>query len=153
MIFKQHEINELNNELKNKKIVFTNGCFDLLHRGHIDYLSKSRKLGDVLVVGLNTDSSVKRLKGNSRPLLSEEDRAFMLDNIKAVDYVIMFKEDTPLEIIKDIEPDVLVKGRDYENKEVVGQDFVEKKGGKVVLIDFIQGYSTTNLITKIKNME
>lgn len=133
-----------------KKIVFTNGCFDILHIGHIRYLQKAAKLGDVLVVGLNSDASVKRLKGEERPINSELDRAEQLCALEFVDYVVIFEEDTPLELIKKIQPDVLVKGGDYSNEYVVGTNEVEARGGKLVLIPFVEGKSTTNIIERIK---
>jgi len=131
---------------KNKKIVFTNGCFDILHRGHIEYLMKSKSLGDVLVVGLNSDSSVKKLKGNSRPIVNEDDRAYILSALSFVDFVVIFEEDTPYELIKIIKPDILTKGADYKNKEVIGSDIAKE----VKLINFVDGKSTTKTIQKIK---
>ena len=133
-------------QLKNKKIIFTNGCFDILHVGHISYLQKARNLGDLLVVGLNSDRSVRALKGESRPINSQKDRALMLAALEFVDFVIIFDEDTPLNLIKTLRPDILVKGADYEGKEVVGSNFVKE----VKLIDFIDGKSTTNIINRIK---
>lgn len=130
----------------NKKIVFTNGCFDILHYGHVSYLKEAKNLGDILVVGLNSDSSIKRLKGESRPINTQEDRANILRELKCVDFVIIFDEDTPLELIKRLKPDILVKGGDYKNKEVIGSDIVPC----VRLIDFIPNKSTTNIINKIK---
>ncbi len=129
---------------KNKKIVFTNGCFDILHRGHITYLFEAKKLGDVLVIGLNSDSSVKRLKGEKRPINSEKDRALLLSALEMVDYVVIFEEDTPYEILSKIKPDVLVKGGDYKVENVVGREFASE----TVIIDFVDGYSTTNIINK-----
>ena len=136
---------------KSKKIVFTNGCFDIIHAGHISYLNEAKTLGDILIVGLNSDKSVRRLKGGGRPIVSEKDRAYVLANLKPVDYVIMFDEDTPYELIKEIKPDVLVKGADYEGKSIVGSDIVESSGGKTVLINFIKGKSTSGIIKKIKS--
>jgi len=130
-----------------KKVVFTNGCFDILHRGHASYLQKAKALGDALVVGVNSDDSVSRLKGDDRPINSLEDRAFMLASLESVDYVVEFDEDTPLELIEHIEPDILVKGADYEGKDVVGS----KVAKEVVLIEFVDGKSTTKLIEKIKS--
>lgn len=132
-----------------KSIVFTNGCFDIIHSGHTTYLDSARKLGDVLVIGLNTDSSVRRLKGDSRPLNDESDRAIVLSALKAVDYVCLFDEPTPLELIHSCKPDVLVKGGDYVIEEIVGYDFVTKNGGEVVTIPFVEGKSTTNIINKM----
>ena len=142
------EISQIVKELKkeNKKIVFTNGCFDILHRGHISYLQKAKELGDILIVGLNSDESVKRLKGNSRPINSFEDRAYMLAALSSTDYIVGFSEDTPYNLIKAVKPDILVKGADYKDKEVIGSDIAKE----VKLIDFIDGKSTTNIIKKIK---
>jgi D-beta-D-heptose 7-phosphate kinase/D-beta-D-heptose 1-phosphate adenosyltransferase len=134
---------------KNKKIVFTNGCFDILHRGHASYLNKAKELGDILVVGLNSDSSVKRLKGASRPINNEFDRAYMLASLSSTDYIVIFEQDTPYELIKAVKPDILVKGTDYKNKEVVGSDIAKE----VVLIDFIDGKSTTSIIKKIEDLK
>lgn len=133
-----------------KKIVFTNGCFDILHIGHIRYLQEAAKLGDMLIVGLNSDASVKRLKGEERPINNERDRAELLSALSFVDYVVIFEQDTPLELIKMVQPDVLVKGGDYSNEYVVGTNEVEDRGGKLVLIPFVDGKSTTNIINKIK---
>ena len=135
---------------KNKKLVFTNGCFDLIHRGHVAYLNEAKSLGDILVVGLNSDSSVRKLeKGSNRPFNNENDRAFVLDNIKAVDYVIIFSEDTPYNLIKNIKPDVLVKGGDWKEEDIVGSEVVKACGGKVISLKFVENYSTTSLINKI----
>ncbi len=134
-------------KVTNKKIVFTNGCFDILHVGHAKYLKKAKTLGDILVVGLNSDSSVKRLKGDSRPVNSELDRACLLAALGFVDYVVIFDEDTPRELIKFLKPHILVKGADYEGKEVVGSELVEK----VVLIDFVDGKSTSEIIKRIND--
>lgn len=134
-----------------QKIVFTNGCFDILHVGHIRYLQEAAKLGDVLVIGLNSDASVKRLKGPERPINGELERAEMLGALGFVDYVAIFEEDTPLKLINTIQPDVLVKGGDYEPDEVVGKKEVEERGGKLVLIPFVEGKSTTRIIEKIKS--
>lgn len=136
---------------KDKKIVFTNGCFDILHIGHVRYLQEAAKLGDILVMGLNSDASVRRLKGPERPVNNEMDRAELLCALGFVDYVVIFEEDTPLELIKKIQPDVLVKGGDYSNEYVVGTNEVEARGGKLILIPFVEGKSTTNIIEKIKN--
>ena len=139
-------------DLKNsngKKIVFTNGCFDILHVGHIQYLEQAADLGDVLVVGLNSDRSVRALKGADRPINSENDRAKMLASLGCVDYVVIFDEDTPYELIRKIQPDILVKGGDYSVDEVVGRDVVEDKGGEVRILPFVEGKSTTGIIKKI----
>lgn len=137
-------------KFQDKKIVFTNGCFDILHLGHIDYLSKARDQGDILIVGVNTDDSVRRLKGNGRPLTDEVSRSMIIASLHFVDAVILFDEDTPYELIKFIQPDILVKGKDYKPEEVVGYDIVTKKGGEVVTIDLVEGYSTTAIEEKIK---
>lgn len=134
-----------------QEVVFTNGCFDILHLGHIDYLEKARKLGDRLVIGLNTDASVSRLKGPQRPLNSEEARARMLAALEFVDAVTLFGEDTPKQLIETLKPDILVKGSDYLTENIVGADIVIAHGGRVETIDLVEGYSTTALIQKIKN--
>jgi D-glycero-beta-D-manno-heptose 1-phosphate adenylyltransferase len=136
--------------LFNKKIVFTNGCFDLIHRGHVDYLSKAADLGDILIVGLNTDKSIQRIKGKNRPILDEYSRSLLLASFGFVDLVVLFDEDTPYELIKAVQPDFLVKGSDYKAEDIVGHDIVEKKSGEVVTIDLVKGYSTTNIIEKLK---
>jgi rfaE bifunctional protein nucleotidyltransferase chain/domain len=134
---------------KSKKIVFTNGCFDVLHRGHVDYLVQASDLGDLLVIGLNTDESVKRLKGPSRPYLDEETRAYILASMSFVAAVILFEEDTPLELIRKVKPDVLVKGSDYKPVEIVGHDLVTSWGGKVLTVDLTPGFSSTQVIGKL----
>jgi rfaE bifunctional protein nucleotidyltransferase chain/domain len=134
---------------KSKIIVFTNGCFDILHRGHIEYLSKAAENGDVLVVGLNTDKSVKKIKGSGRPYQDQESRALILASLHFVTAVILFNEETPYELIKLIQPDVLVKGGDYKPEEIIGYDIVKAKGGKVVTVDYIDDYSTSGIIEKI----
>ena len=133
-----------------KTIVFTNGCFDILHRGHVEYLAQAADLGDVLVVGLNTDASVKRLKGESRPVNDEQSRALLLSALQFVDAVVLFDDDTPYELIKQVQPDVLVKGNDYKPEEIVGYDIVTAKGGKVLTINLVEGFSTTNIIKRMK---
>ncbi len=135
----------------NQKLVFTNGCFDILHRGHIDYLDKTAALGDKLIVGLNTDSSVKTLKGEKRPFIDEKSRAILIASLEMVDAVILFSEKTPYDLINKIKPDVLTKGKDYEIEEIAGFDIVLEKGGKVETIELTEGFSTTSLIEKIKN--
>ena len=140
-------INKIKSE--GKKIVFTNGCFDLLHVGHIKYLSQAKDLGDILIIGLNSDKSVKKLKGNNRPINSFEDRAKLLAALKSVDLVIMFEEQTPENLIKEIIPDVLVKGGDYDIEEIVGYQTVIDNGGQVKTLSFYEGYSSTNYIDKI----
>lgn len=134
-----------------KKIVFTNGCFDIVHLGHIDYLEKAKNLGDKLVLGLNTDASVKRLKGANRPIINEYARARMMAALAFVDAVILFDESTPKELIETICPDILVKGDDYSIENIVGADFVIKNGGEVKTISLVDGYSTSNIIKLIKN--
>jgi D-beta-D-heptose 7-phosphate kinase/D-beta-D-heptose 1-phosphate adenosyltransferase len=133
------------------KVVFTNGCFDLLHPGHISLLYQARSLGDRLVVGLNTDASVRRLKGARRPILSERDRAAMLGALSCVDLVVHFEEDTPIDLIQSLRPDILVKGADYKPEEVVGKELVESYGGAVKLVEVVRGYSTTNLTRKVQS--
>ena len=135
------------------KVVFTNGCFDLLHQGHLNYLARARQLGDMLIVGLNSDHSVRRLKGEGRPVNDERSRALMLASLQVVDYVVLFDEDTPYNIISMLQPDVLVKGGDYDLSQIVGADIVKARGGKVLAIDFLPGYSSTTIIEKIKNAE
>jgi rfaE bifunctional protein nucleotidyltransferase chain/domain len=132
-----------------KKIVFTNGCFDILHAGHADYLNKAKSLGDILVVGINSDASVRRIKGEKRPILPQQMRAYLLDNLKPVDYVVIFEEDTPLELIKAIKPDVLVKGADWDLERIVGADFVLSYGGRVERIAFSFDISTSKVIERI----
>lgn len=133
------------------KVVFTNGCFDILHLGHVDYLEKARQLGDRLVLGLNTDASVSRLKGPLRPVVSQYARARLMAALGFVDTVILFDEPTPLQLIEALKPDILVKGDDYTLQNIVGADFVIAKGGVVKTIPLVEGYSTTRLIDKIKN--
>ena len=130
-------------------IVFTNGCFDILHRGHVEYLAQAADLGDKLIIGLNTDASVKRLKGESRPVNDEKSRALLLSALQFVDVVVFFDEDTPYELIKQVQPDILVKGNDYKPEEIVGYDIVTAKGGKVLTIDLVKGFSTTNIISRL----
>lgn len=132
-----------------KKVVFTNGCFDLVHLGHVDYLSKARDLGDLLIVGLNSDDSIRRLKGEKRPISHQESRAMVLAAFSFVDYVVIFEEDTPLRLITELRPDILVKGGDYNHDNVVGADFVESYGGRLELIPLVPGESTTNLVQKM----
>jgi rfaE bifunctional protein nucleotidyltransferase chain/domain len=135
----------------NRRIVFTNGVFDLIHRGHADYLAKARELGDVLIMGVNTDASVRRLKGEHRPIQDEYSRLFILASFQFVDAVILFDEQTPYELIKRIEPDVLVKGSDYTAENIVGYDIVTANNGSVQTIDFIPGFSTSLIEKRIKN--
>lgn len=140
----------LRSEINPPRVVFTNGCFDLIHQGHVDYLSRARDLGDILVVGLNSDASVSRLKGPSRPISHQESRAWVLAAFSFVDYVVVFGEDTPLLLIEAISPDILVKGGDYDRSNVVGADFVESHGGRLELIPLVPGQSTTNLVNRMK---
>lgn len=146
---------ELEFELKKwrssgKIVVFTNGCFDIIHRGHVEYLDKAKKLGDVLILGLNSDQSVRLLKGPGRPFVSEEDRAYILSQLLSVDVVTLFKEETPYNLINLVKPDILVKGGDYSLDQIVGREIVEKNGGRVIPITLIEGKSTTGLIERIR---
>ncbi len=147
--------NELFKSIANHKnlkeqVVFTNGCFDLLHVGHLRYLKQAKELGDILVIGLNSDNSVKRLKGDSRPIISEANRREMLLGLKAVDYVLLFEDDTPIQLIEKIAPDFLVKGGDWPVESIVGHEFVLDNGGQVLSLPFSDGFSSTNVIEKIK---
>lgn len=152
-LLKLEEFLPIRNRIKEegKKLVFTNGCFDIIHRGHVDYLNRAKALGDYLVVALNSDESVRRLKGEGRPINKLEDRAFVVANLKAVDFVVSFEEDTPFEIISAIIPDVLVKGGDWKIDEIVGRDIVEANGGKVFSLPYVENYSTTSIINKMKS--
>ena len=136
---------------ENKKIVFTNGCFDILHLGHIDYLEKAHNKGDKLILGLNSDSSIKILKGENRPINNEEFRSRMLAALSFIDALVLFSDNTPLQLIERLKPDILVKGDDYLTENIVGADFVIKNGGRVETVELVKGYSTTSLIEKIKN--
>jgi rfaE bifunctional protein nucleotidyltransferase chain/domain len=136
-------------EWKDQKVVFTNGCFDILHLGHVDYLEKAASKGDKLIVALNTDASVSKLKGPTRPVNNENARARIIAALAFVDAVIFFSEDTPLSLIKQLKPDILVKGSDYKISNIVGANIVIENGGKVETIDLVEGYSTTNIINKI----
>ena len=138
-------------KIDGKKIVFTNGCFDLVHRGHLDYLAKAAALGDKLIIGLNTDNSVGRLKGNSRPIVDEYSRAFLLASLCFVDAVMLFDEDTPYNLIQTVQPDILVKGADYQPDAIVGADIVKKKGGEIVTLEFLPNFSTSAMIEKMKD--
>ena len=133
-----------------KKLVFTNGCFDILHRGHVTYLAQVADMGDVLLVGLNTDASVRRLKGESRPVNDEQARALVLAALQFVDAVVLFEEDTPYELIRFVQPDILVKGNDYRVEDIVGYDIVKAKGGEVRTVALVDGYSTTEILAKAK---
>jgi D-beta-D-heptose 7-phosphate kinase/D-beta-D-heptose 1-phosphate adenosyltransferase len=135
-----------------KKIVFTNGCFDLLHAGHLHVLKEAKKLGDVLIVALNSDSSVKRIKGPDRPILPESERAELIAALEMVDYVTLFDEPDPLNIVQEIKPDMLAKGGDWAADKIIGREFVESYGGQVAVINFLKGHSTTDIIEKIERM-
>ena len=137
-------------KLEGRQLVFTNGCFDLVHRGHIDSLVKAAELGDRLIVGLNSDQSVKLLKGEKRPLVDQQSRAVLLASLLMVDAVVLFDEETPYDLIRSIQPDVLVKGSEYQIEEIAGSDIVLASGGRVERIDLTEGFSTTDLIQKIK---
>ncbi len=134
---------------KNEKIVFTNGCFDIVHRGHVEYLIKAAALGTKLIIGLNSDTSVKKLKSVNRPINDEQSRALLLASFIFVDKVILFETDTPIDLIRHIQPDILVKGGDYKPENIIGYDIVKAKGGDVVAIDFIDGFSSTAILDKI----
>jgi len=150
-LYTRNEIKDVRAALKaeGRKVVFTNGVFDILHAGHVDYLNKARAAGDVLILGLNSDSSVRRIKGEKRPIVPEHERAFVLANLKAVDYVTLFEEDTPHEIISDLIPDILIKGADWAIDKIVGREIVEANGGVVKTIEFVNQTSTTNIIKTV----
>jgi D-beta-D-heptose 7-phosphate kinase/D-beta-D-heptose 1-phosphate adenosyltransferase len=152
-IFSTNKLVKIITSLKkrNKRIVFTNGCFDILHAGHISYLKKSKKLGDILVLGVNSDSSVRSIKGPHRPINPLKDRMELLASLQFVDYVCPFRQKTPLNLIKKIRPHILVKGADWQEKNIVGADFVKSYKGKAVTVSFKKGYSTTSLIDKISS--
>ncbi|WP_177160347.1 D-glycero-beta-D-manno-heptose 1-phosphate adenylyltransferase [uncultured Fusobacterium sp.] len=135
---------------QNKKVVFTNGCFDILHVGHLRYLNEAKKQGDVLIIGVNSDASVKRLKGESRPINNQFDRAEMLSGLKAVDYTVIFEEDTPEELIATLKPSIHVKGGDYKKEDLPETKIVESYGGEVRILSFVEGKSTTNIVKKIQ---
>ena len=139
-------------KLHQRKIVFTNGCFDVLHFGHVHYLLQAKELGDILVIGLNSDDSVRRLKGPTRPINGEKERAFVLAALACVDYVVLFGEDTPKELIETVRPDVLVKGGDYDITTIVGADFVQRNGGTVTTIPFVEGFSSTRIIEQLNSL-
>ncbi len=142
---------QVNEWAKSETVVFTNGCFDILHLGHIDYLNRSAQLGSKLVVGLNTDASVRKIKGENRPLQDERSRLSIMAALECVDAVILFDEETPLELIKLVKPHFLVKGADYEIAQIVGAKEVQEYGGEVKTIAFLEGYSTSNIVKKVKN--
>jgi rfaE bifunctional protein nucleotidyltransferase chain/domain len=145
------ELVDIRNNLKkeNKKVVFTNGCFDILHAGHVDYITKAKEKGDILIVAVNSDASVKRIKGSLRPIVPQHERAFIISFLKPVDYVVIFEEDTPYEMIKQLVPDILVKGEDWSIENIIGRDIVETNGGKVETIKFVNYQSTTNIIKTV----
>lgn len=151
MTAQQWQLKSLEKMRVGKRIVFTNGCFDLLHAGHISYLKEARALGDLLVVGLNSDSSVRKLKGPSRPLQNQDDRAMILGALRMVDFVYIFDEETPVELIRAVKPDVLVKGGDWPAEKIVGGDFVRSYGGEVKTLQFVEGRSTSSLVEKMKS--
>ena len=134
-----------------EEVVFTNGCFDIIHRGHIEVLAQTADLGDRLIIGLNSDSSIQKLKGKNRPIIEEQSRAILLASLEFVDAVVIFSEDTPLKLISALLPDVLAKGGDYEIETIVGHEIVQQNGGKVKLVPFVDGFSSTTIIEKIKN--
>ena len=154
MILKSADIKLQTDTLKSegKKIVFTNGCFDILHRGHAEYLEQAKSLGDVLIVAVNSDLSVKKLKGESRPVNKEADRAYLLDMLKPVDLVTIFSEETPFSLISEIVPDILVKGGDWKEDDIVGSDVVKKNGGRVISLKFVDNYSTTSVIDRMSKV-
>ena len=154
-LIKRDKIGEVIDSQKRdgKKIVFTNGCFDILHVGHLRYLEEAKMFGDILVIGLNSDASVKRLKGDKRPIVPEEERAEMLLGLKCVDYVVIFEENTPVEILGEVKPDVHVKGGDYTKDRLPEAEIVERNGGRVEIVSLIKGKSTTNIVKKIKETE
>jgi len=135
---------------QNKKIVFTNGCFDILHSGHVQYLTEAKELGDILILGLNSDSSVKRLKGNDRPINNEQERVIVLSALYSISYIVIFEDDTPYKLINHIKPDILVKGGDWKPKDIVGSDIVGSYNGEVKSLSFIDGKSSTDIINKLK---
>ena len=147
----QRSVDDIRKNNPGIRIVFTNGIFDILHQGHVAYLEEAKALGDLLILGLNSDDSSRRLKGNDRPYVDQDDRAFILSRLESVDIISIFEDDTPINLIKHIKPDVLVKGGDYNLSEIVGRDLVEGYGGKVCTIPFIIGKSTTNLINRIRS--
>ncbi|MFC2121393.1 D-glycero-beta-D-manno-heptose 1-phosphate adenylyltransferase [Bacteroidota bacterium] len=135
-----------------QKIVFSNGCFDIIHKGHIDYLAKAADLGNRLVLGLNTDNSVEKLKGRGRPVQDENSRSLILASLIFIDMVILFNEETPYQLIKTIQPHILVKGKDYSPESIVGYDIIKASGGEIITIDLVEGYSTSSIIKKISDL-
>ena len=138
-------------KMAGKKVVFTNGCFDIIHRGHIEVLARTADLGDKLIIGLNSDQSIQKLKGKDRPIIDEQSRAFLLAALSFVDAIVLFSKDTPLKLISTLLPDVLAKGGDYKIETIVGHEIVQQNGGKVKLVPFVDGFSSTTIIEKIKN--
>jgi rfaE bifunctional protein nucleotidyltransferase chain/domain len=151
MILSVEKLVEIRAQLKNEKkmVVFTNGVFDILHAGHVDYINKAKDKGDVLIVALNSDISVRKIKGENRPIVPQAERGFIISNLKAVDYVTFFDEETPYEVIKKIIPDILIKGADWAPENIVGKDIVEANGGTVQTIEFVNQTSTTNIIKTV----
>jgi D-glycero-beta-D-manno-heptose 1-phosphate adenylyltransferase len=152
IISKENILPLVNEWKKNGKVVFTNGCFDILHLGHVDYLEKARKLGDKLILGLNTDKSIQRIKGPERPITDEHSRARVIAALGFVDAVILFDEETPHDLISYLKPDILVKGDDYTMENIIGADVVLQNGGTVKTVPLVKGYSTSNIISKIKKL-
>ena len=148
-VVKKEDLKELLNTLQGKKIVFTNGCFDILHTGHAKYLKDSKKFGDILIVGLNSDASVKKLKGENRPINNQEDRAYLLNELKSVDYVVIFDENSPVDLLNIIKPDIYTKGADYTLSTLPEAPVVIQNGGRVEFITFVEGKSTTNVVKNI----
>ncbi len=153
IITNREELKLMIKNLKNngKKIIFTNGCFDILHTGHINYLAKAKELGDILIVAVNSDDSVQKLKGKQRPINKLEDRMFILASLFFIDFVTYFNENTPIEIIKIIQPDIHVKGGDYKIDNLPEKSIVEAYGGQIIILPFVEGYSTTSILEKLKN--
>ena len=149
----ERSVDEIRKKSNDIKIVFTNGIFDIIHRGHVSYLEKAKEFGNLLLLGLNSDASARRLRGDTRPFVNQEDRAFILSRLEAVDIVSIFEDDTPINLIQKVKPDYLIKGGDYNIDEIVGKEFVESYGGKVYTIPLIEGKSTTNLINTIRKMQ
>ena len=153
---KIYSLEELENQVNawkqaGEEVVFTNGCFDIIHKGHIEVLAQTADLGDRLIVGLNADSSIHKLKGKNRPIIDEQSRSFLLASLSFVDAVVLFSEDTPINLISTLNPDVLAKGGDYEISTIIGHKVVQENGGKVILVPFLDGFSSTTIIDKIKN--
>ena len=150
-IFKNIDVFVSKIDISDKKVVFTNGCFDILHLGHLRLLKKASQMGDVLVLGLNTDTSIKILKGEERPINNQNYRSEMLEYFDFIDYIILFENETPLELIIKLKPDILVKGGDYKEEEIVGHEFMKRNKGKIVVFDLLEGLSSTSILNKLKN--